>query len=246
MLFEFSTIQLVLIALIYVWSGFVRSGLGFGGAALGLPLMLLIYDQPVFWLPVIGAHLLFFSALTLRTRFRNVGWDYLLKSALFIVPSAIAGVFGLISLPNQVMVVLIYLITLFYAFMWLFSWSIHSSKRWVDRILLMVGGYIAGTSLTGAPLIVAVYMRNIAVKQLRNTLLVLWFILVSIKMTTFAALNVPLQLDTALMLLPIAAIGHVIGIKAHDKIMENDRVFKRVIGSVLVLVCLLGLWKAFI
>ena len=246
MLFEFSTIQLVLIALIYVWSGFVRSGLGFGGAALGLPLMLLIYDQPVFWLPVIGAHLLFFSALTLRTRFRNVGWDYLSRSALFIVPSAIAGVFGLISLPNQIMVVLIYLITLFYAFMWLFSWSIHSSNRWVDRILLMIGGYIAGTSLTGAPLIVAVYMRNIAVKQLRNTLLVLWFILVSIKMTTFAALNVSLQLDTALMLLPVAAIGHVIGIKAHDKIMENDRVFKRVIGSVLVVVCLLGLWKAFI
>ncbi|HEY9052829.1 MAG TPA: sulfite exporter TauE/SafE family protein [Gammaproteobacteria bacterium] len=246
MLFEFSIIQLVLIALIYVWSGFVRSGLGFGGAALGLPLMLLIYDQPVFWLPVIGAHLLFFSALTLRTRFRDVGWDYLLRSALFIVPSAIAGVFGLISLPNQVMVVLIYLITLFYAFMWLFSWSIHSSNRWVDRLLLMLGGYIAGTSLTGAPLIVAVYMRNVAVKQLRNTLLVLWFILVSIKMTTFAALDVPLQLDTALMLLPVAAIGHVIGIKAHDKIMENDRVFKRVIGIVLVVVCLLGLWKTFI
>lgn len=246
MLFEFTTLQLVLTALIFIWSGFVRSGLGFGGAALGLPLMLLVYDQPVFWLPVIGAHLLFFSALTLRTRFRNVGWDYLLRSALLIVPAAVAGVFGLISLPNQVMVVFIYAITLFYAFMWLFSWSIHSSNRWVDRMLLITGGYIAGTSLTGAPLIVAVYMRNVAAKQLRNTLLVLWFILVSIKMTTFAALDVPLQLETALILLPIAAIGHFIGLKAHDMILENDRIFKRVIGSVLVLICLLGLGKTFI
>lgn len=245
MLFEFSFTQLILIALIYVWSGFVRSGLGFGGAALGLPLMLLVYDQPVFWLPVIGAHLLFFSALTLRTRFRNVGWSYLLRSTILIVPAAIAGVFGLINLPNQVMVIFIYSVTLFYAFMWLFSWRIHSSNRWVDRILLTAGGYIAGTSLTGAPLIVAVYMRNVAAKQLRNTLLVLWFILVSIKMTTFAALSVPLQLDTALMLLPVAAIGHVIGIKTHDKILENDIVFKRFIGSVLVVICLLGLYRAF-
>ncbi|TNF37417.1 MAG: sulfite exporter TauE/SafE family protein [Gammaproteobacteria bacterium] len=244
MLFEFTLIQLMLIALIFVWSGFVRSGLGFGGAALGLPLMLLVYDQPVFWLPIIGAHLLFFSTLTLRTRFRDVGWPYLLRSAVLIVPAAIAGVFGLINLPNQIMVIFIYAITLFYAFMWLFGWRIHSSNRWVDRLLLMMGGYIAGTSLTGAPLIVAVYMRNVAAKQLRNTLLVLWFILVSIKMSTFAALSVPLQLDSALMLLPIAAIGHVIGLKAHDKILENDIVFKRMIGSVLAVICLLGLSKA--
>ncbi len=245
MLFEFNIIQLVLTALIFVWSGFVRSGLGFGGAALGLPLMLLVYDQPIFWLPVIGAHLLFFSALTLRTRFRDVGWKYLLQSSLLIVPAAIAGVFGLINLPNKVMVILIYSITLFYAFMWLFSWRIHSSNRWVDRMLLIMGGYIAGTSLTGAPLIVAVFMRNVASKQLRNTLLVLWFILVSIKMSTFTLLDVPLQLETALMLLPVAAIGHVIGIKMHDKILENDIIFKKFIGSVLVIICLLGFYRTF-
>ena len=46
--------QLVATALIFIWSGFVRSGLGFGGAALALPFMLLVYGQPVFWLPVIG------------------------------------------------------------------------------------------------------------------------------------------------------------------------------------------------
>jgi hypothetical protein len=37
-LFEFSSLQLTYTFLLFVWSGFVRSGLGFGGAA--LPLML--------------------------------------------------------------------------------------------------------------------------------------------------------------------------------------------------------------
>lgn len=67
-LLSFSAMQLLATALVFIWTGFVRSGLGFGGAALGLPLMLFVYDQPLYWLPMIGIHLLFFSALTLRTR----------------------------------------------------------------------------------------------------------------------------------------------------------------------------------
>jgi hypothetical protein len=42
------------------------------------------------------------------------------------------------------------------------------------------------------------------------------------------------------MLIPAAAVGHIIGLKVHDKIMENDQRFKRWIGSVLILVCLIG------
>jgi hypothetical protein len=39
-LFEFSSLQLTYTFLLFVWPGFVHSGLGFGGAALALPLML--------------------------------------------------------------------------------------------------------------------------------------------------------------------------------------------------------------
>ena len=243
MLFEFTYIQIFLIGLIFVWSGFVRSGLGFGGAALSLPLLLIVYDQPVFWLPVIGFHLIFFSALTLRTRLKSVSWEYLLRSMPIIIPTTIAGVFGLISLPNKVMLIFIYTVTLFYAVMWILRVTIHSSNRWVDRFLLALGGYIVGTSLSGAPLIVAVYMKNIPPQHIRNTLLVLWFVLVSIKMATFSAFNVDLQMDTALMLLPIATIGHVIGIKLHDIILEKDQQFKRIIGAALLVVCIISLWN---
>lgn len=235
--------DVALVGLIFVWTGFVRSGLGFGGAALGLPLLLLIHNQPIFWLPIIGAHLLFFSAATLRTRMNNVNWQYLKRSGLYIVPSAIVGVFGLLNLPNHWLVLFIYSITLFYAFVWLLNFDIRSSNDWADKALLVLGGYVAGTSLTGAPLMVAVFMRNVSLAQLRNTLFVLWFLLVTIKMSTFAALSVDLHLWTAVLLLPVAAVGHVLGLRSHDMILRNDQLFKRIIGAVLILICLLGFWR---
>ncbi|HFD11636.1 MAG TPA: sulfite exporter TauE/SafE family protein [Crenotrichaceae bacterium] len=239
---DFNTTQLILIGLIFIWTGFVRSGLGFGGAALGLPLMLFIYDQPIFWLPVIGLHLLFFSALTLRTRLHDVDWNYLKKSSLFIVPPALIGVFGLITLPNQWLVVFIYSVTLFYALVWVFNIVIHSNQEWSDRLLLLFGGYVAGMSLTGAPLMVAVFMRNVTFERLRNTLFVLWFVLVGIKMSTFIAFDVKLNWQFSLMLLPAAAIGHLVGLKLHDAILKNNQLFKQVVGGMLIVISGLGLW----
>ena len=241
MLADFSSTELVLVAIIFIWTGFVRSGLGFGGAALGLPLMLFIFDKPVYWLPIIGLHLLFFTSLTLRTRLNNVDWYYLKRSSIYIIPFALVGVFGLVTLPNHWLIIFIYSVTLFYATLWFFGINIRSNNNWLDRFLLAMGGYVAGTSLTGAPLMVAVFMRNVAAEQLRNTLFVLWFILVAIKMTTFKMLGVDLHVLTSLMLLPVAAIGHVMGIKTHHLILKNDERFKHVIGGVLIVISLLGL-----
>ncbi len=243
MLFDFTLLQIGITALFFIWAGFVRSGLGFGGAALGLPLMLFVHDQPLFWLPVIGAHLLFFSSLTLSTRLNNVDWGYLKQSGIYIIPAALVGVFGLLNLPNKWLLIFIYSISLIYGTFWVLSISVRSNKAWLDKLLLIVGGYVAGTSLTGAPLMVAVFMRNVTADQLRNTLFVLWFVLVTIKMSTFAVLGVPLHLTSALALLPVAAIGHVVGLKMHERILRNDVVFKRVVGGVLMLVSVLGLGK---
>lgn len=226
-----------------MWAGFVRSGLGFGGAALALPLMLFIQNQPLFWLPMIGFHLLFFSGLTLRTRLNNVDWGYLKQASLFVIPAALVGVFGLISLPNQWLVIFIYGITLFYAVTWSLNLKLQSNKNWLDKIFLMLGGYVAGISLSGAPLMVAVFMRNIAIDQLRNTMFVLWFTLVTIKLGTLAALGFELYFINAVLLIPIAAIGHLIGLRVHDYILQNDQTFKQVIGIVLTVICVLGLWQ---
>ncbi len=243
---ELSVSQWIFVGILFMWAGFVRTGLGFGGAALGLPLLLFIIDQPIIWLPIIGTHLLFFSGLTLRTRLNNVDWHYLRKSAVYIIPAAIVGVLGLLNLPNTWLVIFVYSVTLFYAITWVLNWVISSHNDWADKLLLILGGYVAGTSLTGAPLMVAVFMRHIRRDQLRNTLFVLWFILVSIKMTAFATLGVSLYFLTAVVLVPIAAIGHYLGLRSHDKILENDQLFKRVIGGVLIIICIAGMARVLV
>lgn len=241
MLLDFSVSQTLLVGLLFVWAGFVRTGLGFGGAALGLPLMLFLNNDPLFWLPIIGTHLLFFSGLTLSKRLHNVDWAYLRHSSLYIIPPAIIGVFGLVNLPTLWLNIFIYGVSLFYGIIWMLNRTIESHQGWVDKFLLILGGYVAGTSLTGAPLMVAVYMRHVAKEKLRDTLFVLWFVLVSLKMTTFLALSVTMHFTTALWLLPVAAVGHVLGLKAHDAITRNDATFKRWIGGGLAIVSTLGL-----
>jgi len=238
---SFTLTEIILTGLLFIWTGFVRSGLGFGGAALGLPLLLFIDDRLLFWLPIVGIHLLFFSGLTLRKRLNNVDWNYLRQSSVLIIPGALVGIMGLVNLPNQWLLIFIYSVTLFYAVIWVLDRAILSRNLWADRLLLLTGGYVAGTSLTGAPLMVAVYMRNVSREQLRNTLFVLWFILVVLKLSTLSALGINLQWIPALMLLPVAAIGHVIGLRAHEVIMHNERRFRRVIGCGLIIISVIGL-----
>jgi len=242
-LLNFTTFELILIALLFIWTGFVRSGLGFGGAALGLPLMLFIYNQPLYWLPMIGIHLLIFSGLTLRTRIQHIDWQYLKKAILIIIPFTLIGVLGLIKLPTNWLVIFIYSVTLFYAVLWILGINLRSNNKWLDRFLLSVGGYVAGTSLTGAPLIVAVFMRNVSAELLRNTLFVLWFMIVTIKMTAFVVVGIELNWLSALVLIPVAAIGHFIGLKTHNYILQNDALFKRVTGLVLCVISGLGLYN---
>ena len=242
----FTSIELVIISCIFIWIGFVRTGLGFGGAVLGLPLLMLVGGSPIDWLPIIGIHLIFFSGIALAKSLKTVDWGYLKKSLPWILPAKIIGVIGLISLPPTVMTVIVYSIVSFYALTWIMNFQIASREGWVTRLLLILGGYISGTSLNGAPLLVAVYMQNIEIKKLRNTLFVLWFLLVSIKMSAFLVVDVYINWQFSLMLIPIAGLGHFVGLKVHDQIIENDTKFKRWMGSVLIVICIIGLSKALI
>ena len=241
----FTSLELVLIAFIFTWIGFVRTGLGFGGAILGLPILMLIGGSPIDWLPIIGIHLLFFSGITLSNSLKEVDWVYLKKSLPWILPAKIIGVIGLISLSPNIMTVIVYLITSLYALTWINNSQFISKKNWVNNIFLFFGGYLSGTSLMGGVLLVAVYMSYVDIKRLRNTLFVLWFFLVSIKMAAFLAVGVFVDWQFSLMLIPVAALGHFIGLRFHDRMIQNDTKFKRWMGGVLILVCIVGLLKVF-
>lgn len=240
----FSTGQLAAIVLIFIWTGFVRSGIGFGGAALGLPLLLLVDDKPLVFLPIIGTHLLFFTTITLASRSHNVNWSIVAKVMAIIVLPKIAGLFGLFSFPNFWLVIAVFSITLFYGFTWLINYTIKSQSKAVDVILLVLGGYVSGTSLIGAPLIAAVVSRHVSRIQLRETLFVLWIILVTFKMGAFVVYEVDLQWQFSLALLPFVAIGHFVGLKMHDHLVTSDSsVFHRFLGLSLIVVSVAGLIK---
>lgn len=241
---QFSNLQLVFIFLIFIWTGFVRTGIGFGGAALGLPLLLLVEGEPLFFLPIIGTHLLFFSSLTLSSRVHNVNWSVVGKVMLVIAIPKFIGILGLFNFPSHILTVMVFSITLFYGTTWLLNYTIKSQSKWIDGFLLVLGGYVSGTSLIGAPLIAAVVTRYVDRTQLRETLFVLWIILVCFKMGAFVVYDVDLQWQMAVLLLPFAAVGHFIGLKVHDYLIHSgSSTFHRFLGAGLIAVSLSGLFK---
>jgi hypothetical protein len=267
---DLSLIQYGLIALIFIWSGFVRSGLGFGGAVLSLPFLLLVQDEPLVFLPLIAVHLLVFSSLTIWMNNRRsqsqkggknsqtltgfgpdaaatasegtVDWPYLWRMLRIMIVPKLIGVFGLFTLPANVLSAIIFVIVAVYSVSYILNRPFRSKSKAVDVGLLMAGGYISGTSLIGAPLIIAVAAQHLPREKLRDTLFGLWFILVFIKLAAFIWVGLDLQLIHHLWLLPCAAIGHVIGLRFHDRILKAETpVFFRLLGIVLLIVSSVGM-----
>lgn len=252
MMSELTLTQLVLVCLIFVWSGFVRTGLGFGGAMMSLPLLLLVDNRPLVYLPIVAVHLLVFSTLTVWQNNRKrdssdvkpstVDWAYIKKSMKIMIVPKLIGVAGLLTIPAHIMSAIIFVIISIYSVTYILNKPFKSSHPVSDGIFLSLGAYISGTSLIGAPLIMTVYMVHVAREKLRDTLFVLWFILVSIKMMAFLIAGVDLQLQAHLWLLPATALGHYFGLKFHARLIKADPIFfYRVIGSALLLVSGFGL-----
>lgn len=250
----------IFIGLLFVWSGVVRTGLGFGGAVLSLPFLLLMVEDPVVFLPIISIHLLLFSSLTVYQNYRkasiNIGdpstvnntasvdWHYLKRALVIMIIPKLIGVLGLVTLNSTLLSAIIFCIISAYSLSYIFNKPFTSHNAFLDVGFLILGGYISGTSLIGAPLIVAVFSKHVAKHKLRDTLFVLWFILVSIKMASFIIVGIDLQLTHQLWLLPCATIGHFIGLKLHDYLQQADPIqFYRVLGFVLIVTSFAGLLK---
>jgi uncharacterized membrane protein YfcA len=241
---ELSTVQLILIGLIFIWSGFVRAGLGFGGVALALPLMLLVIDNPVLWLPICSSHLLIFSLWSVYDRLDNVDWKFIRRAMWVVIVPKIAGVLGLLKLPAELVSNAIYICIIGYAITYILNYQFNSKGKSIDYLMLILGGYASGVSLIGAPLISAVMVRHVTLSRIRDTMFALWIVLVTIKMSTFVAFDVDLQFRYMLYLLPFAGVGHWLGAKLHRRLITGNGVrFKRALGVVLLLICGYGLWN---
>jgi uncharacterized membrane protein YfcA len=251
---DFQWYQYALIVIVFIWSGFVRAGFGFGGALFTIPFLLLIHNDPLFFLPIISIHLLFFAALTLFLSYRSnqgensetaqeaINWRFVRYALLIMLIPKLAGVVGLLILPSNLMNSIIFLLIGGYAITYIIGRPLQSNSRLFDTVFLIFGAYISGTSLIGGPLVIAVAMRHIQAHEFRNTLFVLWFVLVSIKLCAFALAGVDLQLMASLWLLPFAGIGHVIGQKFHHRLLQHSNArFYQILGWVLLSTSLVGL-----
>jgi len=234
--------QLFAVGLCFLWSGFVRSGLGFGGAALTLPLLLMIENDPLFFLPAICWQLLIFSLLIISTRWRQINWKYLGHLCLILFVPYVAGLIGLLKLSGSVVSTFVYTVTLIYGFLYMLNQAMESGSRWMDVLCIVGGGYASGVSLVGAPLIVAYSTRRLNPGELRDTLFALWLLLVIGKLSAFSVANVDLQWQLTLITLPVVAVGHWLGLWVHQRLVTgNPKHFHRVIGFGLVAVSILGL-----
>lgn len=249
--------QYLLIGLVFVWSGFVRSGLGFGGAVLALPFLLLIVNDPLVFLPIVAVHLLIFSGMIMwKSHHRkgrsgdvtvthtSIDWPYLGRALRVMAIPKIIGVVGLLTLSPKVMSTIIFVIVMGYAISYIVNRPIRHKSKAIDAGLLALGGYFSGTSLTGAPLIVPVFASHVPKEQLRDTLFVLWFILTAIKLGSFLIAGVDLQLIHQLWLFPCAWLGHIFGERLHQRIVAAETpIFFRYLGMALLVVSAAGLAK---
>jgi uncharacterized membrane protein YfcA len=249
---EMAAYQYGLIALIFVWSGFVRSGLGFGGALFTLPFLLLIHNDPLIFLPIISIHLLFFAGLTIIQAERKskkssdhkntVNWAFVRYSLLIMIIPKLAGVVGLLVLPTDLMNIIIFSLIAAYSLTYILGKPMQSNSRLLDFLFLIVAAYVSGTSLIGGPLVIAVALRHIKPHEFRNTLFMIWCVLVAIKLGAFVLAKVDIQLIGALWLLPFAGIGHVIGHHLHSRLLEKDSSsFYKLLGWVLLATSFVGL-----
>lgn len=88
--------QYVLIGLIFAWSGFVRTSLGFGGAVLALPFLLLIFSSWIAW----NGHRQVRQAGNGAAVQSNIDWGYLVKALKIMIIPKLVGVVGLLSMPG--------------------------------------------------------------------------------------------------------------------------------------------------
>ena len=228
----------------------MRSGLVFGGALFTLPFLLLIHNDPLFFLPIISLHLLFFAGLTVIQSERgtkdanstSVNWQFVRYSLLVMIVPKLAGVVGLLVLPTALMNLIIFSLIAAYSLTYILGKPLQSNSRLIDIVFLIAAAYISGTSLIGGPLVIAVAMRHIRPHEFRNTLFVIWWILVSIKLCAFVIADVDIQLLNALWLLPFAGIGHLIGHRFHQQLLQRDSAsFYRILGWILLGTAIVGI-----
>ncbi|MEE2716148.1 MAG: TSUP family transporter [SAR324 cluster bacterium] len=243
---ELTTPALAGLAACFIWSGFVRSGFGFGGLVLMLPLALLFVDSPIHIIPITAVHVFITGVATVLLRFKVIVWRQLFHIMGVMVVPVVLGLLGLITLPDVWLVGMVQVIVALYAINYIRPFKGLPGGRLVDYATLAFGGYLSGLALLGSPLIVPVAGRWIERERLRDSLLTLWVLLAPFKIVMLFATGVDFHWDWQLWLFPVHLIGYGLGLLFHAKLLQHrSEVFYRIIGWMLLAVVAVGLWQTY-
>ena len=178
----------------------------------------------------------------------NIDWVYLWQALKVMAIPKLIGVIGLLTISPQIISSVIFAIISVYAVGYILNRRFESKNPWVERGLLALGGYVSGTSLTGAPLIISVFANHVAKHQLRDTLFVLWFILVlHQEWPPSWLLGVDLQLVHQLWMFSLRTRGPPVWEKncTPGFVAAETPTFFRLLGVALLITALVGLGRAF-
>ena len=206
------------------------------------PIALLAVDSVIFLVPIVCIQLVVFSGTTLLRDYQRINWR--VAGCLFgaTLPAILAGVFGLIKLPQFTVLLMLYFIIAAYALSYIFNFRVQKPSKWLEIPSLLIGGYASGIALAGAPIIAAVGIRYLKKEEVRATLFVVWILTAGIKLTTLYSFGVDLQLRHQLWLLPMAFAGHLVGMRLHERLLKmQNLVFYRWMGIGLLSLSLIGL-----
>ena len=195
-------------------------------------------------MPLAIVHVFVVGVSTMIFRFRNVDWMELLRMIRVMAIPVLLGLFGLITIPENWLLLLVFGVMLGYSVNYIYPFIQLREGGWSNTLVLMLGGYLSGLALIGSPLIVAVAGHRIERHRLRDSLLALWVILSPPKLAVLFYSGVDLHLDWQWWLLPVNLIGHLLGMKFHDHLLQlRSESFYRWLGFVLMVVVLVGIFR---
>ena len=228
-----------------VFIGYIVFGLiGSGAGYIVIPVVSHVW-APTFLLPVAAALDLAAALAISRTDTRNVVRAELYRMIPMAFIGAVAGVTLLVLLPRNAVLVVLGCAALFFG-----GWSladpvprVGANQGWA-YVAGFIGGACGALFGIGAPPYQIYLSRRLADKsQLRATVATMVFFSVGSRLFLFALAGLFLAKEflTVLLLLPFAALGLLIGTRAHLAVSRSQ--LGRVIGAVLLLAGGSLLWR---
>jgi uncharacterized membrane protein YfcA len=205
------------------------SGFGFGLVAMALlPLLLGVKLANAF---VSFCSLAIFATLTIPLR-KHIAWRTLLPLLAGTAPGVPLGIYGLVNLPEPLLLKILAGFILSYVVFALLTQKrehFHIDRRW-GYLAGLIGGIISGAlSAGGPPAIMYCYSLDLGKREFRATLQVYFvlMILYKIPMLYIAGLLVPELWRTLLYYSPFVAVGTAGGMLLFRRL--SDRWFRRVV-----------------